>query len=259
MSWITRFFFGFTPKKTAVDSKLLKKKDVNSVDDRAIELSKILGFVPTDLSLYQTALRHRSSTALEKYERYDSYERLEFLGDAVLDLITAELLFQKYPEEDEGFLTKTRAKMVRGETLSALSKDLGIESLLEFMDNKGGVTQSKGILADIFESLIAAIYITEGYSVAFDFVRTVYEEHLNFDELTQINDNFKSTLLEYAQAHKMSLPEYKVIDEKGPGHNRTFKVEVCIGTEHFGVGTGKSKKKAEQEAARNALMILDVE
>ena len=259
MSWITRFFFGFTTNKTAVDGKLQKKKDVNSADDRAIELSKILGFVPADLSLYQTALRHRSSTALEKYERYDSYERLEFLGDAVLDLISAELLFQRYPEEDEGFLTKARAKMVRGETLSALSKDLGIESLREFIDTKGGVSRSKGILADIFESLIAAIYITEGYSVAFDFVRTVYEEHLNFDELTQINDNFKSTLLEYAQAHKMRLPEYKVIDEKGPGHNRTFTVEVCIGTAHFGVGTGKSKKKAEQEAARNALMILDVE
>ena len=99
--------------------------------------------MPADLSLYQTALRHRSSTALEKYERYDSYERLEFLGDAVLDLISAELLFQKYPEEDEGFLTKARAKMVRGETLSALSKDLGIESLLEFIDTKGGVSRSK--------------------------------------------------------------------------------------------------------------------
>ena len=259
MSWITRFFSVFTSNKTAVDGKLQKKKDVNLADDRAIELSKILGFVPANLSLYQTALRHRSSTALEKYEHYDSYERLEFLGDAVLDLISAELLFQRYPEEDEGFLTKARAKMVRGETLFALSKDLGIESLLEFMDTKGGVSRSKGILADIFESLIAAIYITEGYSVAFDFVRTVYEEHLNFDELTQINDNFKSTLLEYAQAHKMRLPEYKVIDEKGPGHNRTFTVEVCIGTAHFGVGTGKSKKKAEQEAARNALMILDVE
>ena len=259
MSWISRFFSVFTSNKTPLDSKLQKKKDVNSADDRAIELSEILGFVPANLSLYQTALRHRSSTALDKYEHYDSYERLEFLGDAVLDLISAELLFQRYPEEDEGFLTKARAKMVRGETLSALSKDLGIESLLEFMDTKGGVSRSKGILADIFESLIAAIYITEGYSVAFDFVRTVYEEHLNFNELTQINDNFKSTLLEYAQAHKMRLPEYKVIDEKGPGHNRTFTVEVCIGTAHFGVGTGKSKKKAEQEAARNALMILDVE
>ncbi len=177
----------------------------------------------------------------------------------MLDLISAELLFQKYPEEDEGFLTKTRAKMVRGETLSNLSKDLGIESLLEFTDTKGGVTKSKGILADIFESMIAAIYITEGYKVTFEFVRKVYEEHLNFDELSQINDNFKSTLLEYAQANKMSLPEYRVVDENGPGHNRTFKVEVSIGAEVFGKGTGKSKKKAEQEAARNALQILDVE
>ena len=255
---MTRFLFGFASKKR-FEGTLLKKKEVSSEDKRFKDLSNILGFFPTDTSLYQKALRHRSSTALEKYERYDSYERLEFLGDAVLDLISAELLFQKYPEEDEGFLTKTRAKMVRGETLSALSKNLGIESLLEFTDTKGGVTKSKSILADIFESIIAAIYITEGYKVTFKFVSKVYEEHLNFDELTLINDNFKSTLLEYAQANKMSLPEYRVIDEKGPGHNRTFKVEVSMGTEIFGKGIGKSKKKAEQEAARNALQILDVQ
>ena len=258
MSWITRFLSGFNSKKTANNAHL-KKKELYSNDHRLEELSQILGFVPSDATLYQKALRHRSSTSLEKYESYDSYERLEFLGDAVLDLISAELLFQKYPEEDEGFLTKTRAKMVRGETLSNLSKDLGIESLLEFTDTKGGVTKSKGILADIFESMIAAIYITEGYKVTFEFVRKVYDEHLNFDDLSQINDNFKSTLLEYAQANKMSLPEYRVVDEKGPGHNRTFKVEVSIGTEIFGKGTGKSKKKAEQEAARNALQILDVD
>lgn len=257
MSWMTRFLCCIASKKR-FDIRFLKKKEIDSEDKRFEDLNNILGFTPTDTSLYLKALRHRSTTVLQKYEHYDSYERLEFLGDAVLDLISAELLFQKYPEEDEGFLTKTRAKMVRGETLSDLSKNLGIESLLEFTDTKGGVAKSKSILADIFESMIAAIYITEGYKVTFNFVSKVYEEHLNFDELTQINDNFKSTLLEYAQANKMSLPEYRVIDEKGPGHNRTFKVEVSIGTEIFGKGTGKSKKKAEQEAAKNALQILDV-
>ena len=174
MSWITRFLSGFNSKKTANNAHL-KKKELDSNDHRLEELSQILGFVPSDATLYQKALRHRSSTSLEKYESYDYYERLEFLGDAVLDLISAELLFQKYPEEDEGFLTKTIAKMVRGETLSNLSKDLGIESLLEFTDTKGGVTKSKGILADIFESMIAAIYITEGYKVTFEFVRKVYD------------------------------------------------------------------------------------
>lgn len=235
-------------------------KNAESTGDRIrfTQLEEILGFKPTDLSLYQKALRHRSTTSLDKYESYDSYERLEFLGDAVLDLISAELLFQKYPEEDEGFLTKTRAKMVRGETLSNLSKDLGIEALLEFSDTKGGVTRSKGILADIFESLVAAIYITEGYTVTYNFVQGVYDKHLNFEELAKINDNFKSTLLEFAQAQKMDLPEYRVVGEKGPGHNRTFDVEVSLGAQVYGKGTGKSKKKAEQAAARNALESLDV-
>ena len=224
-----------------------------------VELQKNLKVKPQNKTLYKEAFTHSSVNLKTSEGNPLNFERLEFLGDAVLDLMSAELLFQKYPEEDEGFLTKTRAKMVRGETLSNLSKDLGIESLLEFTDSKGGVTKSKGILADIFESMIAAIYITEGYKVTFEFVRKVYDEHLNFDDLSQINDNFKSTLLEYAQANKMSLPEYRVVDEKGPGHNRTFKVEVSIGTEIFGNGTGKSKKKAEQEAARNALQILDVD
>jgi ribonuclease-3 len=229
-----------------------------ATQERFLKLEGILGFKPSNLALYEKALRHRSTTSLEQYESYDSYERLEFLGDAVLDLISAELLFEKYPEEDEGFLTKTRAKMVRGETLSNLSKDLGIEALLEFSDTKGGVTRSKGILADIFESLVAAIYITEGYAVTYDFVKEVYNKHLNFDELAKINDNFKSTLLEFAQANKMDLPEYKVVGEKGPGHNRTFDVEVMLGSKVLGIGTGKSKKKAEQAAARNALESLDV-
>jgi len=113
-------------------------------------------------------------------------------------------------------------------------------------------------MADIFESLVAAIYITEGYTITYNFVQGVYDKHLNFEELAKINDNFKSTLLEFAQAQKMDLPEYRVVGEIGPGHNRTFDVEVSLGAQVYGKGTGKSKKKAEQAAARNALESLDV-
>lgn len=223
---------------------------------RLTELEKIIGTTIDDPSLFQRALRHRSMLAQDQYLKYDSYERLEFLGDAVLDLIAAEILFSKYPKKDEGFLTKIRAKLVRGETLADLSKKLGFEDLMEVGDDNSVVKISKSILADVFESIIAAIYITKGYSVAFKFVEKVYLEFIDFNDLIHTIDNHKSALLEYTQAHRLPLPHYKIISESGPGHNRTFEVVVIIGEDEFGIGIGKSKKKAEQLAAEIALQAL---
>ena len=224
---------------------------------RLYELEKIIGTSINDSSLFQRALRHRSMLAQEQYAKYDSYERLEFLGDAVLDLIAAEILFNKYPRKDEGFLTKIRAKLVRGETLAEFSKKLGFEDLMEVGENNSVVKISKSILADVFESVVAAIYITKGYSVAFNFVEKVYNELVDFNDLVNTIDNYKSVLLEYTQARRLSLPHYKLIDESGPGHNRTFEVIVLIGKDELGRGIGKSKKKAEQLAAEVALQALE--
>lgn len=223
---------------------------------RTIELEKIIGTTIDDPSLFQRALRHRSMLAQDQYAKYDSYERLEFLGDAVLDLIAAEILFSRYPKKDEGFLTKIRAKLVRGETLADLSKKLGFEDLMEVGDNNSVFKISKSILADVFESIIAAIYITKGYSIAFKFVEKVYLEFIDFNDLVNTIDNHKSALLEYTQAHRLPLPHYKMVNESGPGHNRTFEVVVLIGDDEFGAGIGKSKKKAEQLAAEVALQVL---
>lgn len=223
---------------------------------RLIELERIIGTTIEDPSLFQRALRHRSMLAQDQYAKYDSYERLEFLGDAVLDLIAAEILFNRYPKKDEGFLTKIRAKLVRGETLSDLSKQLGLEDLMEIGENNSVVKVSKSILADVFESVVAAIYITKGYSIAFNFVERVYTEFINFDDLVNTIDNYKSALLEYTQAERLPLPYYQLISESGPGHNRTFEVKVLIGQDELGTGVGKSKKKAEQLAAEVALQSL---
>lgn len=227
--------------------------------DRIIALEKIVGFTIDEPSLFQRALRHRSMLSQEKYAKYDSYERLEFLGDAVLDLITAEILFNKYPKKDEGFLTKIRAKLVRGETLSSFSSKLGFEDLMEIGENNASVKVSKSILADVFESIIAAIYITKGYKEAFKYVERVFEEHVNWEDIVNSTDNFKSALLEYTQAERLPLPQYKLISESGPGHNRTFEVKVIVGEHELGTGIGKSKKKAEQLAAEVALQSLGLE
>lgn len=226
---------------------------------RVKKLERIVGFEIDDPSLFLKALRHRSTLSQEQYESYDSYERLEFLGDAVLDLIAAEILFNEYPHKDEGFLTKVRAKLVRGETLTDFSIMLGIEELMELGERGGSSAISKSILADAFESVIAAIYITKGYRNAYQFVDKVIKENLVLRDLIETVDNYKSALLEYAQAEKMTIPRYELISESGPGHNRTFEVKVLIDNKELGTGKGKSKKKAEQKAAKKALKVLNKE
>ncbi|MEX0721847.1 MAG: ribonuclease III [Balneolaceae bacterium] len=231
-----------------------KKTDLSpELKSRIESLERIVGFKINDPSLFLKALRHRSTLSQEKYQTYDSYERLEFLGDAVLDLIAAEILFNEYPTKDEGFLTKIRAKLVRGETLSDLSKKLGLEKLMELGERSGNIKVSKNILADALESIIAAIYITKGYPHAYQFVNGVIKKHLILEELVKVMDNYKSALLEYTQANKLPLPNYISVSESGPGHNRTFEVKVVVGEKELGKGSGKSKKKAEQEAAKVAL------
>jgi ribonuclease-3 len=234
-----------------------KKSDLSpELKNRIEKLERIVGLQINDPSLFLKALRHRSTLFQEQYEVYDSYERLEFLGDAVLDLIAAEILFNNYPHKDEGFLTKVRAKLVKGETLSDFSAKLGIEDLMELGERSNSGKISKSILADAFESIIAAIYITKGYKQAYDFVERVIDENVKIDELINTVDNYKSALLELAQAEKMPVPIYELVNESGPGHNRTFEVKVLIGKKELGSGTGKSKKKAEQKAAKQALQEL---
>lgn len=238
---------------------LFKKKD-QSLDqvknERLLQLERIIGFEIDDPSLFLRALRHRSTLANDQYSSHDSYERLEFLGDAVLDLIAAEVLFEKFPTANEGFLTKSRAKLVKGETLAKFSIKLGIEDLLELGERSDQVSISKSILADVFESIIAAIYITKGYANAFMFVSEVFEKQVDFKKLVNQVDNFKSALLEYTQAEKMSLPSYKVVSESGPGHDKVFEIMVVVDGKELGTGQGRSKKSAEQEAAKVALKTL---
>ncbi|GAB5409241.1 MAG: ribonuclease III [Balneolaceae bacterium] len=235
-----------------------KSKDSASIDDRIIQLEKIIGLKIDNTSLFQRALRHRSMLTQEQYAKYDSYERLEFLGDAVLDLIAAEILFNKYSKKDEGFLTKIRAKLVKGETLANFSTQLGLNELMEMGERSGNTKISNSILADVFESIIAAIYITKGYSSAFQFVEYVFDKFVNFEEMIHTVDNYKSALLEYTQAERLPLPSYRTINESGPGHNRTFEVTVLVGEKELGTGIGKSKKKAEQLAAEAALQALNL-
>lgn len=230
--------------------------------ERLSLLRKNLGItIPDeDLHFFSKALRHRSIVDNSSYESHETYERLEFLGDAVLDLIVTEILFEKYPTEDEGFLTKMRAKIVKGDTLHKLALSLELNRALEIGDRASGqgVEMSKSVLADVYEAIIAAIYLSQGYERTFRFVEHNLDNYLDLKKIETKVDNFKSVLMEYTQAEKMPLPEYRVTSEEGPGHNKTFSVAVFVDNKEAGKGEGKSKKQAEQLAARDALSKLDL-
>lgn len=223
-------------------------------------LEEIIGFRVSDDDriIFNQALRHRSIIDDDKYKAYETYERLEFLGDTILDLIISEYLFDLYPEENEGFLTKLRAKLVRGETLAKIARELRVNELLE-VGARAEVQKiefSKSVLADIFEALVAAIYLTKGYSFTRDYVLKIYSGQIDLKKIETKVENHKSVLMELMQSRKMPLPEYEILSEQGPGHDKTFEVAVRINGKIMGKGTGKNKKEAEQVAAKKAFVKM---
>jgi ribonuclease-3 len=219
-------------------------------------LEELLNYRFQDKGLLLEALTHKSYSHEHKLER--NYERLEFLGDAVLQLIVTEYLVAKYKEYDEGMLSKYRGYFVSEQFLSELSK---IINLGDFVRLGKGEEQSGGkfkssLLCDIFESLIAAIYIDGGYNHARSVVINLASDKIDetIDENRFIDG--KTELQKLTQKRFEQLPEYKVISEDGPEHDKTFLVEVYIGGKPVAKGKGKSKKKAEQDAAKKALYFL---
>lgn len=227
---------------------------------RISKLESYLGFsIPAEhRGVYLRALRHRSIIDGKKVQPHETYERLEFLGDAVLDLIVTEIIFDRYPVANEGFLTKLRAKVVRGKTLAHLAKQMKINEVMEIGERASGqgIDVSKSVLADLFEAIVAAVYLTKGYQFAFTFVEELLKTHIDLESIERKADNYKSTLMEYLQSLNKPLPEYKVIEEEGPAHDKIFTVGVYLSGVFESEGTGKSKKEAEQMAAEIALQNL---
>jgi len=218
------------------------------------ELEEIIGYPIKDKSHYIQALMHRSF--LEELEDDDkSNERLEFLGDAVLSLIVAEYLFENFPNENEGFLTKVRAKLVNRFALSDAAEDIGLASFILINQNLTNTfaRASKTVLSDAFEAIVGAIYLDHGLEISKKFIHKVLINPIVKDGEYLVDENFKSQLLEYAQANRMEVPNYIVVKEEGPQHDRVFTVKVSIGENYFGIGTGKNKKTAEQNAAKATL------
>lgn len=206
------------------------------------------------------ALKHRSYLAVTGEERLSSNERLELLGDSVLSLIVTEYLFKKYPHKEEGDLTTMKSLIVSRKILAKIANDLDIGRyiLLNEAEEKAGGRNRSSIVADAFEAVVGAIYLDGGLQKAIEFIKTSVIVHLNEILSEEKYQNFKSILLEYSQSKSCGLPIYSIKSEKGPDHNKTFTIEVKINGRILGSGTGNSKKRAEQMAAKSALKKLSL-
>ncbi len=214
-----------------------------------------------DTDLLDLALRHRSFVYSNEEEGITSNERLEFLGDAVLDLIVTEDLFRRHPSKREGELTQIKSLLVSKAVLAQKAREIGIGDFL-YLSREEDLAGGRGrtsILGDGFEAVLGAIYLDGGLEPAQGFVTA----HLlrNQEEITSDGTylNFKSALLEHAQSEGRGHPRYLVHAEEGPDHRKTFTVEVLVAGDRVGLGQGRSKKEAQQMAAREALEHLGVE
>ncbi len=199
------------------------------------------------LDLYQRAFTHKS--ALKEYEQFtESFETLEFIGDSVLGFVITKFLFDRFEERQEGFLTKARTKLVRGETLAGIAKKLGLEKYV-IMDEKGirnGWVNNPKILEDVFEALVGAIYMDIGLLHAKEFILRIYQDPDMVDmNSIMIDDNFKDKLMRTCQVNGWALPEYRVVGH----HEGLFYIDIYIENMFRARGVAKSKKQAEQNSA----------
>lgn len=226
-----------------------------SMRERLKELEARIGYKFQDVSLLERALRHSSFTNEKRMPKQECNERLEFLGDAVLELVSSEFLFKEYPKVSEGELTKTRASMVCEPSLAFCARDidLGKYLLLGKGEEATGGRQRDSVTSDAMEALIGAIYLDSGFTNAKEFIHHFILTDLEDKKLFY---DSKTILQEIVQANMTGNVSYELIDEQGPDHNKIFEVEARIGGKAWGRGKGSSKKSAEQQAAYEAILNL---
>lgn len=222
-------------------------------------LENLLGFVPGNIRLYRMAFRHRSVAVPIKNGAKNSNERLEFLGDAILGSVVAELLFKMYPYKDEGFLTEMRSKIVSRSNLNQLAKKLGIDEHIQF-DNKLLNHNSKqgSLLGDTFEAMIGAVYMDKDYNFTRNFLlNRIIKPHIDIHTLELTETNFKSKLIEWCQRHGKDIT-FEIIPNEEGENSKLFTIQVNIDGESSAIGRDYNKKNAEKLAAEKACEFLKI-
>lgn len=222
---------------------------------------QIIGVTFRDRALLEQALVHRSYLNENPDFALPSNERLEFLGDAVLGLVVAEKLYHEFPQLSEGKMTKLRAALVRQETLASLAASLSLGGYLRlgWGEEVSGGRSRQTNLARAFEAVIGAIFLDQGFGVAADSILRLFGDQLRRITEGRLTTDYKSRLQEVVQAEQRLTPVYRMVEASGPDHDKRFVVEVMVGDTVIGRGAGKSKRMAEEEAARSAIERLSAD
>jgi len=215
-------------------------------------LEKNLHYKFNDDDLFRQALTHRSASGLNN-------ERLEFLGDAVLDFVISNVLYQSHPDADEGDMSRLRASLVRDASLASIAQQLGIGEHLKLGggERKSGGHQRESILADALEAVFGAVYLDAGFEAVTELIETLFAERLaNLPHVDELRDP-KTRLQEWLQARQRPLPQYELVDVSGKAHRQRFRVSCSVGDENVSAsGDGSSRRNAEQQAAERVLLLL---
>lgn len=219
----------------------------------------IVGSKPLNLKPYKIATQHTSVAKSVKKGFKESNERLEYLGDSVLGMVVADYLFQKYPFKDEGFLTEIRSRIVSRDSLNQLARTIGVPQIVKYDGKRKTPNSHKSLYGNTLEALIGAVYIDKGFTASRRFIiKKLLLPHFDIEELTRTTRNYKSKLIEWTQKNsKVSVFDH--IETIDKGHFKEFVIQVKIDSEPIAKGHGLSKKKAEQDAAREACIVLELE
>jgi ribonuclease-3 len=217
---------------------------------------EVIGYTFKNIAFLEQAFIHRSYVNENPKLAFGHNERLEFLGDAVLELVATNFLYKKYPNNDEGELTSYRAALVNAVLMGQIARDIGMN---EYLSLSKGESKDTGkarsiILADTFEAVIGAVYLDGGYEPAKEFIHKTILIHTDEVVRKGLFKDAKSLVQEKAQEHVSATPAYKVLKEMGPDHDKRFTVGIYFGENLIAEGNGKSKQEAEQLAAQNALL-----
>ena len=231
--------------------RLLFRKDKESY----LRFYSILGFYPTDIRVYEQALLHKSSSIKSEKGRILNNERLEFLGDAVLDTVVADILYQKFEGKREGFLTNTRSKIVSRETLNRVAEQIGLLQLIKFNTRQSAHNSYMG--GNAFEALIGAIYLDKGYDECKNFIEhRIIGQYIDIEKISRKEVNFKSKLIEWSQKNRMEI-SFELLEQTFDDFNSPiFESEVLVEGIHAGKGKGYSKKESQQIASRHSLDMI---
>lgn len=244
---LLRQLYGFSLRYSEKDKRLISS------------IKSIIGSKPFNLSIYKLAFQHSSVAKEDTSGVKLSNERLEYLGDAVLGMVIAEFLFQKFPFRDEGFLTDIRARIVNRESLNKLARKIGIGDLIIYDENRKNNLSYKSLYGDALEAFIGAIYLDKGYTSSRRFIiKKLIAPHVDLKEVVMTNPNFKSKVIEWAQKSNKEV-SFEIIEQKSGRHQlKEFTAQLLIDNEPICKGTGFNKKKAEQDAAQKSCEILKI-